>query len=71
MPEYYSAKQVLNILGISMSTLQRIQKRGDITPEWAGNQRRYSKKEIIRYLEENSRKHREQEVKKNEEIQTE
>ena len=40
--EYYSAKQVLNILGISMSTLQRIQNRGEITPEWAGGQRRYS-----------------------------
>ncbi len=57
--EYYSAKQVLNILGISMSTLQRIQNRGEITPEWAGGQRRYSKAELERYLEENSKKRRE------------
>ncbi|MEY8364676.1 helix-turn-helix domain-containing protein [Anaerovoracaceae bacterium 41-7] len=56
---YYSAKQVLNILGISMSTLQRIQNRGEITPEWAGGQRRYSIQEIERYLKENSKKHKE------------
>lgn len=60
LDKYYSARQVTNILGIGMTTLQRLQNKGAITPDWAGGQRRFAEKEIVRYLEAERKKHERQ-----------
>lgn len=66
LDKYYSARQVTNILGIGMTTLQRLQNSGDITPDWAGGQRRFAEQEIMRYLSSERRKHNRINPEKNE-----
>lgn len=56
--KYYSPKQVIEMLGISMSTLDRLQRNGEITPDWAGCRRRFTEKSIVEHM---TRKRREQE----------
>lgn len=66
LDKYYSARQVTSILGIGMTTLQRLQNSGAITPDWAGGQRRFAEKEILRYLSGERRKHNKIDSEKNE-----
>lgn len=55
MEKYFSAKEVLSILGISNTTLWKICKSGGLTPYMVGRQRRFSESNIIAYLEEGRR----------------
>lgn len=54
---YYSAKEVIKILNISLSTLDRLVRKKELVPDWAGHQRRFSKTELLRYLDEERKKH--------------
>lgn len=51
MEKYFSAKEVLSILGICNTTLWKICKAGGLTPYMVGNRRRFSESDIIAYLE--------------------
>lgn len=51
MEKYFSAKEVLSILGICNTTLWKICKDGGLTPYMVGNRRRFSESDIIAYLE--------------------
>lgn len=68
LDKYYSARQVTDILGIGMTTLQRLQNSGALTPDWAGGQRRFAEKEIMRYLSSERQKHNKIDPKENQEV---
>lgn len=51
MDKYYSAKQVLEILGICETTLWKIVKSGELIPARVGRQRRFAEKELLAYLQ--------------------
>ena len=51
--KYYSAKTVMDMLGISASTLYKITKRGELTPSrvGGGRLRRFAEADVIAYME--------------------
>lgn len=48
--KYYSAKKVLEELGICETTLWRIVKSGELVPSWVRGQRRFSEKDLEDYM---------------------
>ena len=51
MEKYYSAKETMDILGISYTTLWREIKSGKLDVAYAGRNRRFAESAIKRYLE--------------------
>lgn len=61
--EFYTAEEIAEILQVAPITIRRMAKRGEISFYLIGKQQRFSREDILRFLESSKTKAKEQTAK--------